>query len=87
MHGWGWGYEGMGGWAFGFMTVGMILLWILIVLAIVALAKYLLRESRSTASKDARTPETVLSERFARGEIDTKEYRERLDAIREAGHG
>ncbi|WP_017578714.1 SHOCT domain-containing protein [Nocardiopsis valliformis] len=83
----GWGYEGMGGWTFGFMTVGMVLLWILIILAIVALTRHLLRESRSTAPTEARTPATVLSERFARGEIDTKEYRERLDALRETGHG
>ncbi|WP_184372900.1 SHOCT domain-containing protein [Nocardiopsis metallicus] len=77
----------MSGWTFGFTTVGMVLLWVLVILAIAALTRYLLKESRSAGSTGGRTPATVLSERFARGEVDTKEYRERLEALREAGHG
>jgi putative membrane protein len=83
----GWGYEGMGGWTFGFTTVGMLLLWVLVILAIVALTRYLLQVRRPAAPTGTRTPETVLSERFARGEIDTEEYRERLGALPESGHG
>jgi putative membrane protein len=62
------------------MTLGMLAFWGLVIWAILALV-------RSTAGDGARretTPEQILAERFARGEIDEDEYRRRLDALRES---
>jgi putative membrane protein len=70
----------MAGWGPLFMTVNTVLFWGLIVLAVIALFRYLNRGDRSTTSRS--TPEHVLAERFARGEIDEQEYRQRLDTLR-----
>ena len=72
MGGYGWG----GGWGFG--AIGMVLWWILIILGIVLLAKWLLsgsprRGDHGTAGRAL----DILKERYARGEIDKQEYEER----------
>ncbi|HZD18006.1 MAG TPA: SHOCT domain-containing protein [Actinomycetota bacterium] len=38
---------------------------------------------RAESWHDARSPESVLGERYARGEIDEQEYRSRLAVLRE----
>ncbi|MEK6439193.1 SHOCT domain-containing protein [Pseudonocardia sp. T1-2H] len=70
----------MGGWGYGLMSVSMVLFWGLIIFGVIALVRYLGRSDRSTAARP--TPEQVLAERFARGEIDEQEYHQRLDALR-----
>ena len=65
--GWSW-------WAFGLMLVGMIVFWGLVIWGIV----WIVRSSRRS---DDGSPERVLAERFARGEIDEEEYRRRLDVL------
>lgn len=67
-HGWGWVGVGM---------VHMLLFWGLIILAIVALARYLSNSSKSAGSAEQKTSLDILKERFARGEIDSDEYEER----------
>jgi putative membrane protein len=42
------------------------------------------RPSGTSAPSDRRTAEEILNERFARGEVDAVEYRERRDVLR--GH-
>ncbi len=81
-----WDGSHMSGWGYGLMTVSMVLLWGLVILAIIATARYL---GRSDGRADAipppparPTPEQLLAERYARGEIDADEYRERLDTLR-----
>jgi putative membrane protein len=79
MHGWD-GY-GWGVWGLTVMTVSMVLFWALIILAIVALVRYLQRSAHS--DHGTATAEELLAERFARGEMDEEEYRRRLTALAE----
>jgi putative membrane protein len=75
-----WYGPGMGGWGFGLMTVGMVLFWALIILGLIAVARYLW--TSSDHEPEARpAPEELLAERFALGEIDEQEYRRRLDTL------
>ena len=60
-----------------------VLFWGLIILGVIALFRYLNRGDRSTMARS--TPEQVLAERFARGEIDEQEYERRLATLRRLG--
>jgi putative membrane protein len=75
-----WYGPGMSGWGYALMTVSMVLFWALIIFGVFALVRYLARSDRDGAAR--LTPEQLLAERFARGEIDGPEYHERLDALR-----
>ncbi|WP_224281963.1 SHOCT domain-containing protein [Streptomyces sp. LS1784] len=87
-----WNDGGTNGWGIGLMTVGMLLLWALAVLGVIALVRYLGRTAPHgpaappvppTAAPPMRpTPEQLLAERLARGEIDPDEYRARLATLR-----
>ncbi|NWG76117.1 MAG: SHOCT domain-containing protein [Rubrivivax sp.] len=68
------GGYGMGG--FGFGGIFMILWWVLIIIGIVALVKWLLGSSASPAGGSGKALE-ILKERYARGEIDEQEYRKK----------
>ncbi|RJQ24451.1 SHOCT domain-containing protein [Candidatus Parcubacteria bacterium] len=66
----------MGGWS-GFSIFGwlsMILFWVLLVLGVVALIRYL---GKSGSSREDKTPLDILKERYARGEIGKKEFEEK----------
>ena len=78
-HGWGhmdgWG----GGWMWLWGTL-MMLSWV----AIIAAAVWLVsrgRDGTSTGAMPSRARD-ILDERYARGELSTEEYRERLDQLR-----
>ena len=77
--GWGWG-----GWIL--MTVGMVVFWALLITAIVLAIRYV-ADSRHTATRPPVSgptrAEDLLHERFARGEIDGEEYRQRMALLRE----
>jgi putative membrane protein len=75
-----WYGPGISGWAFAIMSVGMVLFWTLIVLGVIAVARYLLT-GRDRPPAAPPTPEQLLAERFARGEIDEQEYHQRLTAL------
>ena len=70
------GYGWAGSWGFG--VIGMVLWWILIVLGIVLLARWLLSGSpgRGGHASTGRALE-ILKERYARGEIDKQEYEQK----------
>jgi putative membrane protein len=74
-----WYGNGTNGWGLALMGVGMVLFWGLAVLAVIAVVRGLGREDRTPPRS---TAEDVLAQRFARGEIDDQEYRERLSALR-----
>jgi putative membrane protein len=79
----------MSGWGYALGVTGMALFLAVLVLAIAATVRYLDRKRGeslpSTPSAPPPTAEQVLAERFARGEIDADEYRQRLDTLRQAG--
>ena len=52
----------------------MLLFWLLIILGVVALIRYLARSGRSREDK---TPLDMLKERYAKGEINKKEFEEK----------
>jgi putative membrane protein len=68
---------GWGGWLL--MTIATVLFWALIITAVVLIVRYLVSQRPTgTSAGSARTPEEVLAERYARGEIDDDEYQRRL---------
>lgn len=74
--------EHVSGWEYALGITGMVLFWTLLILAIAAAVRYL---GRSRQQSPPPTAEQVLAGRFARGEIDADEYRQRLDTLRQAG--
>ena len=80
-----WG-TGMGGWGMLLMTVSGLLFWGLIIAGIVALVRSTGRGGQAVpaavpATAQAPTPQQVLADRFARGEIDEDEYSRRLQVL------
>jgi len=74
--GW-WGYAGMG--------IAMVLFWALIIVGIVALIRIGSGGSHDTPGPRGHgpTPEQLLAARYAGGEIDETQYRQRLAVLRE----
>ncbi|MFZ1176074.1 MAG: SHOCT domain-containing protein [Mycobacterium sp.] len=84
-----WDDHDMGWWGWAGMGVGMVLFWALIIAGIVALVAYINgdRQDRQIPPQPTSTsPEQVLAARFARGEINETEYRERLAVLRDHAH-
>jgi putative membrane protein len=75
-----WCGPGMNGWGFALMAVGTPLFWALIVLGVIAAVRYLLTGG-DRLLEERPTPEDLLAERFARGEIDEQDYHRRLDVL------
>ena len=79
-YGYGPGMMGGYGWSQGgaFGMIWMLLWWVLIILGIVLLAKWLFRGSQGEGSHPpGKRALEILRERYARGEIDKKEFEER----------
>jgi putative membrane protein len=77
--------EHMNGWGYALGITGMVLFWVALVLAIAAAVRYLDRKrGENFPPPPPPTAEQALAERFARGEIDADEYRQRLDTLRQA---
>ncbi|MEU5716979.1 SHOCT domain-containing protein [Streptomyces sp. NPDC020403] len=77
-----WYAHGMNGWAWFGMSVGMVLFWALIITALVLVLRTANQPHEHTHTPAAPTPQQILDERFARGEIDEEEYRRRLSTLR-----
>jgi putative membrane protein len=76
-----WG-NGMGGWGYVLMTVSMLLFWGLLIAGVVLLVRYLGGDRRQPPSTTAGPdPRSLLAERFARGEINEDDYRQRLKVL------
>ena len=79
-----WGNYGMGlwGWAFGgLILVGVVVL----VVVVVRLSSNVRPQSAApaTGTRDSRSrpPKEILDERYAKGELTSEEYRERLTTL------
>ncbi|TXN28331.1 SHOCT domain-containing protein [Lacisediminihabitans profunda] len=74
-----WGY-GMSGWAWGFgvlVVIGVVIL----VIVLVRMLATPRPTPPPTLPGAAPSPKQILDERYARGELTTEEYRERLAAL------
>ena len=83
-YGRGYGFMGpgmMGGWGGGwFGGIFMIIFWILVIIGLVLLIKWLFVSSKGYPSSHLRGSSNaleILKERYARGEIDKKEFEEK----------
>ncbi len=85
-----WYSHDMSGWEYAWMGIGMVLFWGLLAAGLIMLVRYLAATDRRAQYRiDPGGPESppaerLLAERFARGEIDEKEYASRLAALRNA---
>jgi putative membrane protein len=77
----GWYGSGMSGWGYALMTLGMVLCWALVIVGVIAVVRFLARNDRPTVARPS--PEQLLAERFARGEIDEHDYHQDLDTLRD----
>ena len=91
----------VGGWPWVGLA-GTLLFWLAVIVLIVLLVRYLSRGGRQMPGPGHRTwhapppppypppgvptPEHILAERFARGEIDEEEFRQRLTTLRGAAY-
>lgn len=82
-----WFDHDVSGWGWFAMSASMTLFWALIITAAVLLFRALGRttEHPHTHTPAWPSPEQILAERFARGEIDEEEYQRRLTALRSSG--
>ncbi|GLY65618.1 SHOCT domain-containing protein [Amycolatopsis taiwanensis] len=84
-----WYGNGMGGWGYVLWTVSTIAFWVVVIAGLVALVRYFSRRPMSHAmgprgSQPPRpSPEQLLAERFARGEIDENEFHRAMDTLRQ----
>lgn len=76
------GHMGGGGWA----LMALVTIMFAAALTVGVLALLRSRETPAGAPAAGSTPERVLAERFARGEIDDAEYAGRLSTLREQRH-
>lgn len=71
----GWSMFGGFGWIF------MVLWWVLLVVGIVALFRWISDQSRGGGRRHEKNAIDILEERYARGEIDRKEFEEKKKDI------
>lgn len=75
------GDYGMTG-GFGFGGIFMILWWVLVIVGIVALVKWMTSSSAGDRSGGNGKALDILKERYARGEINEQEFQKRKDDLK-----
>ena len=76
-----WYGDGTHGWGYALTMINMVVLfWALAIFGVVALVRFLTRDDQQRTTSP--TPEQLLADRYARGEIDEQEYHHRLDVLR-----
>lgn len=87
-----WYGNGMGGWGYALMTFSTVLFWAVVLIGLIVLFRYFTGRqhgpgsslpSRPTQEQSRPTPEQLLAERFARGEIDENEFLHGLNTLRQ----
>lgn len=69
---------GDGGWVHGFGGPFMLVFWVLVIVGILAVVKWLMAGSGSGSQQTpTKTPLQILEERYARGEIDREEFEQK----------
>lgn len=68
------GWMGGDGWGWGMGGIFMVLFWVAVIVAVVLVAKWV---GASNAAPRTSTPLEILKERYARGEIDKKEFEQK----------
>lgn len=70
-------------WAWLWMGVMMVAFWAVVAVAVVFAARTLKSSQYAgqPSHRPAQSPQDILSERYARGDIEADEYRRRLDEI------
>jgi putative membrane protein len=83
-----WYGHGTAGWGYGLTALIMILLGAAVIYGIVALVRHT-RPNGAQGPDPVQppTPERLLAERFARGEIDEDEYHQHRTSLQAAGPG
>ncbi len=61
----------------GFSWIFMILWWALIIAGIIALMRWLVKDQSRKTQEYGNTPLEILKDRYAKGEINSKEFEER----------
>lgn len=77
----GWGDQGWGAGAWVVMAFGMIVFWTVVVLLILMIVRHWGAGERT--SPPASSPQDILKERLARGEITEEEFRTRMNVLKE----
>jgi putative membrane protein len=72
---------GMNGWVMALIIVGNVIFWGFLVLAAITLIRYAKRGRVASSSHPASTPQQILAQRFARGDIGGDEYTRRLRVL------
>jgi len=80
-----WWYGGAPGWGWLTAAIGMALSVAVLIVLVVVIIRLAAGGSGRWAAPSQRPPEDLLRERFARGEIDEDEYRQRLAVLEEHG--
>lgn len=77
-----WGYHGLGFGA-GWMGLGMLLFWGLVIFAVVMLVRgFGGRSGFAGCHPRDKTPLDILAERYAKGEIDKSEFEQKRNDLR-----
>lgn len=71
-----WGDYGWG-WGMGFGMISVVLFWVLVILGIVILVKWIAGGSSGPGQPPGKTALDILKERYARGEIDREEFEQK----------
>ena len=76
-----WTDHAVSGWGWALMAISMVLFWGLVVAVGVLLFRGVDQPKARSSGGPRPSPEQLLAERFARGEIDEEEYRRRMTTL------